>query len=329
MILFWLICAAMLSFALLYILPPALRSETSKAKDEEARRETNIAIYRDQLTELEADLRNGIVSQEQYAQDREDIERNLLADTALAKSKEPVSAAPTVRNRALLFSLANPLVGLTYYLRNKKTTPAPMTPRSTVVGLGVILALVAVILYLALGNPQAISNAANASAPPSGPATSVAPSGERTQAQIEANVAKLAERLKSNPNDAQGWTMLARSYSSMEKFAEASGAYAKATELSPKEADLWAEYAFATAMANGQKLEGRPMEFIDRALKLEPENPKALQLAGTAAFEAKNYDKAVGYWQRVLKQVPPNSEIAETIKSRIEEAKSLAANKQP
>ena len=103
--------------------------------------------------------------------------------------------------------------------------------------------------------------------------------------------------------------MLARSYSSMEKFGEAAGAYAKATELKPNDADLWAEYAFVTAMANGRSLEGKPTELIKRALKVDPENAKALQLAGSAAFQAKDYKKAIDYWQRVLKQVPPDSEV--------------------
>ena len=327
MILFWVICIGLIGVALAFLLPPVLKqSAEPDTQHENARREANIAIYRDQLSELAADLRNGIVSQEQYAQDRDDIERRLLEDATAGQSEKTVPAAPSARSRALLFSLFSPFVGLTYFLRSKNTTPAPSNPRSTAFGLGVVLPLLAVALYYTLGNPQSISNPAIATAAPAAAATAAPPS-DRSQAQIEANVGKLAERLKSNPNDAQGWTMLARSYSSMEKFPEAAGAYAKATELNPKDADLWAEYAFSTAMANGEKLEGRPMEFIDRALKLEPENPKALQLAGTAAFEAKNYDKAIGYWQRVLKQVPPDSEVAQTINSRIEEAKSLAAKK--
>jgi cytochrome c-type biogenesis protein CcmH len=80
-------------------------------------------------------------------------------------------------------------------------------------------------------------------------------------------------------------------------------------------------------MANGRSLQGKPAEFIDRALKVDPENPKALQLAGSAAFETGNYQQAVDYWQRVLKKVPPGSEVAETITSRINEAKALAAGK--
>jgi len=80
-------------------------------------------------------------------------------------------------------------------------------------------------------------------------------------------------------------------------------------------------------MSEGRSLEGKPTEIINRALKVDPENPKVLQLAGSAAFEAKDYKKAVDYWQRVLKKVPPGSEVAEAINSRINEAKTLAASK--
>ena len=291
MILFWVICAAFILIALVFVLPPALqRSTESDRKTEDERRQANIAVYRDQLSELESDLKNGIVSQEQYTQDREEIERRLLEDTKSGTSE-----------------------------RKASTTAA--TARYTAYGIGIAIPLVTVVFYLNVGNPKAIEG------PPPTPIQSATGGGQRTQEQIEANVAALAKRLQSNPSDAQGWTMLARSYSSMGKFSESVGAYTKATELTPKDADLWAEFAFATAMASGRSLEGRPMELIDHALKVDPENLKALQLAGTAAFQAKDYKKAIDYWQRVLKRVPPNSEVSEAIQARIDEAKSLSENK--
>jgi cytochrome c-type biogenesis protein CcmH len=291
-ILFWVICVAMLAVALYYVLPPALQAAASPVTEEAARREANIAIYRDQLSELESDLRNGIVSEDQYGQDRDDIERRLLEDTTTEKTaSKPVAVSAEARKHAYM--------------------------------LGIGLALVAVIFYLRVGNPDSITNAATprtATAPAAAPQTE--PGGERTQAQIEANVTALANRLKSNPSDAQGWTMLARSYNSMGRFGEAAGAYARVTELTPNDADLWAEYAFSVAMASGRKLEGKPMELIEHALKIDPNNPKALELAASGAYEAKNYKKAIDYWQRVLKQVPPDSEVAQAIQSRMEEAKS-------
>lgn len=292
MILFWVICAGLILIALAFVLPTVLqRANESDIAMEDERKQANIAIYRDQLSELEADLRNGIVSEEQYAQDREEIERRLLEDTAVSKSK--------------------------------KSVPAPVIARNTAYLLGIGLPLVAVIFYLNVGSPKSISEPPRVAA--SRPATEQP--AERTPQQIQANVEKLAERLKSNPGDAQGWAMLAKSYNSMEKWPEASGAYAKATELSPNDADLWAEYAFAQAMASGKSLEGKPLELVNRALKVDPQNAKALQLAGSAAFQAKDYKKAIDYWQRILKQVPADSDVAQAINERIKDAKRLEASK--
>jgi cytochrome c-type biogenesis protein CcmH len=288
-ILFWVICVALLAFAVLYVLPPALRTDNAKSKQDDARREANIAIYRDQLSELDTDLRNGIVSQEQYTQDRDDIERRLLEDTASEnKKRKPAQISATTRKHAYLVAVG--------------------------------LALVAVIFYLRVGSPDGVTNAAPNGAPRAAANAPAVQPGERTQAQIEANVAALAKRLQSNPSDAQGWTMLARSYSSLEKYGEAAGAFAKATELTPNDADLWADYAYASAMANGRSLEGKPLELVDRALKIDPDNAKALGLAANAAFEAKNYQKAIDYWQRLLKRVPADSDITQTINERINEA---------
>ena len=287
MIIFWLICAAFILLALAFVLPPALdRSDDGKKDDQDQRKRANINVYRDQLSELEADLKNGIVSQEQYAQDREEIERRLLEDTAGSRPKE----------KAL-----------------------PVNAKGSLYALGLTLPIVAIVFYLIVGTPESITGEAT----PTGPTTSA--SGERTQEQIAANVEALAQRLKENPSDAAGWTMLARSYNNMERFGESAGAYAKATELNPNDSDLWAEYAFVSAMANEKSLQGKPEELIAQALKVDPENAKALQLAGSAAFQAKDYKRAVSYWERVLKRVPPDSDVGQLMAERLNEARILAA----
>jgi len=293
MILFWLFCAGMIAIALAFVLPTLLeRSDETNAEQE--RKEANIAVYRDQLVELKGELQNGLVSPEQFDQDRDEIERRLLEDTTVSK-KKGAGIGSKSRNTAYVIALGIPLVAVVFYLR--------------------------------VGTPQGISKAATVAQPAAQPAAGPMSAGGRSQEQIEANVAKLADRLKANPTDTAGWTMLARSYSSMERYGEAAGAYAKATELEPNNADLWAEYAFATAMAGDHKLTGAPEEMIARALKVDPDNAKALQLAGTAAFDAKDYKKAIEIWQRVLSKVPPGSEVADAITSRIDEAKSLSDRK--
>ncbi len=296
MILFWLVCALLIVIAFAFVLPTALqRNEKSQRAVADERKLANIAIYRDQLSELEADLKNGIVSQEQYAQDRDEIERRLLEDTdgvAPAKSK---GATATV----------------------------PASNRNTAYAIAFGLPLAAVILYFQIGAPDSLTGAPRVESP----SPAAAQTNEPTQEQIEARVAAMAKRLQSNPNDVEGWIMLGRSYRSMERYGEAAGAYAKATELKPDDADLMADYAFVSAMANDQRLAGQPTELINQALKLDPENVKALELAGLAAFQSKNYPKAIEYWQRALKKIPPDSDVTRAIQSRIDEAKTLAGNK--
>ena len=111
MILFWVICAIMILIALAFVLPPALqRSTETNVKSDDERRQANILVYRDQLSELEADLRNGIVSEEQYAQDRDEIERRLLEDTAGVSSKKTAAAPANGRTTAYVLGLGIPFL---------------------------------------------------------------------------------------------------------------------------------------------------------------------------------------------------------------------------
>ena len=112
MILFWVICALLIVIALAFVLPPALqRSETNVVSDDE-RKQANIEVYRDQLSELEADRLNGIVAEDQYAVDRDEIERRLLEDTATTRPKKTTGAAPLTRAIQLTCSASDCLSSL-------------------------------------------------------------------------------------------------------------------------------------------------------------------------------------------------------------------------
>jgi cytochrome c-type biogenesis protein CcmH len=302
MIIFWLVCAIFVAIALAFVLPPLLQTSLQSSNgsgSEASTKEANVDIYRDQLAELEADVTNGIVSREQYQQDRDEIERRMLED---------VSAGEVVT-------------------KEEKKKPRVANGRAPVYAVALGIPLIAVALYIQLGNRAALSGVSAAVRPPSQApfAGGSQPAGQMTEQAIAANVAKLAKRLEQNPGDFQGWIMLGRSYSNLERYGEASNAFAKAAALKPDDADLLSDYAFAMAMANGQRLAGQPLELVNKALKLDPENPKALELAGSAAFEAKNYSQAVSYWQKLLQKTPADSEVTQALTQRINEAKSLAS----
>ena len=136
-------------------------------------------------------------------------------------------------------------------------------------------------------------------------------------------VAGLAQRLQNDPDNVEGWTMLARSYNVLERFEEASQAYARLVKLVPDDAGLFADYADVLAMASNRSLQGEPEKLIERALAIDPKNLKALALAGSAAFERKDYANAVARWQTILALVEPDSEIARSTTGNINQAKSL------
>lgn len=184
----------------------------------------------------------------------------------------------------------------------------------------VVLGL-AVAGYAVTGRPDAVfeSRALAAGAEPAQGAAS-APTPE----QVNEMVARLAERLKDRPDDVQGWTMLARSYMALGRAEEAAQAYRKLLAQRPEDPNVLADLADALAVSGGRTLEGEPARLIERALKLDPEHPKALALAGAHAFDKGDYATAARHWERVAQLAPPDSPMAQQAREGAEEARRLA-----
>ena len=283
----------MILLALWFILPALLQKSN---KDEEIEgREANVLVYRDQNRELDADLKNGLIGETQYQQEKAELERRLLED--VAANPDPFSGAK--RGNTFAYSVA------------------------------LFVPVGAIVFYLFVGNPKGLNPATAPATMPSTSSEQPGPmaQGSMSQQQIAANIDKLADRLKQNPNDAQGWTMLARSYMMQERFSDAASAYEKLTALNANDADAWADYAEALALANGQSLAGKPTEAINRALQINPKHQKALDLSGSAAYQAGDYGKAIEQWQKLLKLLPPGSDELKTITEQISKTKELAAGK--
>ncbi|MBL8488067.1 MAG: c-type cytochrome biogenesis protein CcmI [Rhodocyclaceae bacterium] len=169
---------------------------------------------------------------------------------------------------------------------------------------------IAAALYLHLGTPAAMA--------PQDAGGSHALSAQ----QIQSMVLKLAERLQDNPQDGEGWLMLARSYAVLGRYAESAAAYGRAMSILPPDAVHLADYADTLAMAQGRRLAGDPERVIQRALAADPRNVKALALSGTAAFERRDYARAIGEWEKILALVPADSKVAAGIANSIADARS-------
>ncbi len=279
---FWGAAALLLAGALLFVLPPLLRSEPGDKSAPPTR-----AGSREEIEQLDAELAAGTLLPSQHARALAELQGRLQQEGGGVShaAPQPVSRQAS-RTAALAVSLLVPACAL-----------------------GV---------YALVGKPAALAPVAQAA-----PSKSDAPH-TMSREQMEEMVERLAEKLKAQPNDADGWHMLARSYVAFSRLPEAAQAYDRAAKLAPGDAQVLADYADTLAMVNGKNLEGRPTELISAALRINPNHPKALSLAGTAAFNRGDFPAAAATWRKLLAQVPPGSDAARSVAGSIAQAEAGA-----
>ena len=279
---FWIVVALLLAGALLFVVPPLVRG--SGRKSVASQRDVSLQIHRDQLVDLQRDRAEGLISPEQYESGKREIERRVLEETASLEA----AAAPAQSGRWIgaAVALAVPAIALGFYLK--------------------------------LGNLDGLNPASAVASEQGGQADAHAV----TPQQIEAMVAKLADKLKQDPENTEGWQMLARANVFMQRYDEATRAYAEYTRRVPGDAQALADYADALAMAKGRTLIGEPEGLIAKALAADPNNVKALALAGSVEFDKQAYARAVARWEKILTLVPPESQIAVAMRNGIAEART-------
>jgi len=280
MTLFWILCAALLLVAILFVAVPLWRKSSSN--NDVLRDAANLGILRDQSAELEVDLRNGLLTQEAYEQGTRELQARLLEEVKTAG--QPVKAP---RNPAKVLAIV----------------------------MAVLLPLFTVPVYMKLGNTNAM----------------LSPQEQRAAAgdgiiRTEEGLQDLASELKDNPENPNGWYMLARSYIEMKRYEEGVKAYEELVKLVPDEAQLWANYADVYAMAHGKTLQGPEVaRLLEQALALDPNNITALALTGSVGMERGDYVMALVNWQKLYGFLQPGSPDAQQFKVSIQRARDLLA----
>ncbi|MDX1432649.1 MAG: c-type cytochrome biogenesis protein CcmI [Gammaproteobacteria bacterium] len=266
--LFWLSAGLLLALALALMVPSLLGAR--RRADAGAAGDAAVGVYRTRLAELDEEHRLGMLGASELEQARTELARELLAeDDAAPDAVDP--AAP--RRRRLRSALAVALL-----------VPA-----------------LSLSLYGWLGEPGALGESGRA------------PDDERgephaARAELEAMTARLAERMRAEPDNAEGWLLLARSYMTLDRHAAAAAAYEAAHRLRGDDPVLLADMAQAKALARGDDFLGEPAELLERALALDPDQPKALWLGGFAAAQRGEPALAAARWRRLLEQQPQGSE---------------------
>jgi len=283
MITFWILAAAMVAIALVFLFRP-LRLDSNKSDVD--RTAQNIAITKERLNELKLEFEQNTINEEEYRKTREELEQALLNDVEQPVSEEIKQTASASNNRITRFALMF-------------TVPA-----------------LAVSLYAYLGRAELIDGARQQVA---------APASNRAAklGTIEEMVEKLATKMKDNPDNAEGWFMLGRSYMSLKKYKEAVDALEKTNQLVPNNPVIMLQYADALTMLRGGQIRGKPFELIKRAVEIKPDDPTGLWLLGMGYEEQGEYQKAISYWNLLLPLLKDERSTSE-VKNLIRQAKSKA-----
>ncbi len=249
-----------------------------------------------QRATVERHVANAAIYRDQFADLDADLKRGSISEVKYAEAKGELERRLLDETRADAAPASSSRGG-----------------RAPAVVIALSVPVLAGLLYWKLGAPDAFSPIA----------TPVESAHQLTAGQVEEMVQQLSARLQREPDNVEGWVILARTYYTMRKFPEAAAAYEKLIKLVPDEPDLLADYADALAMSQGRDLSGKPMELVQAALKADPNHWKALAMAGTAAFDRKDYKGAVAYWERLRDSQAPDSPIAKSIAASIDEARKL------
>lgn len=281
----WLVVLLLLLATLLCLIPPLVRRPPARPS---ATADANVrAFYLAQREQLQRDLNNGSLSPAARVRAEEELQRDLLQDLALRQSQ----ALPAGGQRAGIAAACL---------------------------LSVLVPVAAVLLYGKLGNPRAA--AADVAM-----TRSAEPHAEDSGDDMALAINALAQRLRATPDDADGWYTLARSYETLGRYTDAVAAYQQVLRLVPGQPAVLADLADALLSANQGAPDANSIAAVAQALAAQPDQPKALALAGMMALRRGDAAEALAHWERLQALLPPDSEAARQIQSNIAQARGMVA----
>lgn len=273
---------------------------------------SDVQHLRAQIEQLDQLHREGLLSDALHRSSREQLEQSLVAAVLTTRAETILPTATAALPSGI-----------------EASPPRPSSVgRKTWAGVAVFILLAGGAGYAWKGSPSALSRPGPIAAMPAGGLEGGSTAGAQQPAphalgneQMLDMVQTLAKRLAAQPKDPEGWAMLARSYATLGRHDDALPAYARALALSPGDAPLMADYADTLALQQGRSLTGKPLEWVRKALAADPQQPKALLLAGTEAFDRKAYAEAAGFFERAERSAAPGSSLLEQARQALADAR--------
>ncbi len=245
------------------------------------RRDQNIQIAKEQLAELETAFANNEMQRDDYLARRDELEQALYSDAGAEDTIKKEYAKPNIIS-TLFIALLIPAIAFGMYAKYGNSDAAdPETAKTA-----------RKVPMTADGKPD-----------------------------IDAMVSGLRNKLDANPDNAEGWYMLGRSYMALNRYKDAVYAYEQLFKLEPNDAKVMLFLADASSMANKGDISGRPAELIEKSLQLEPNSVTGLWLGGMVASQQKQYAKAIQRWGTLIPLLKKQPEQIVEVRQMIAEAK--------
>ncbi len=260
----WLIVGIMAALVVALLLWPLFQLSGAP----ESRRGFDLAVYRDQLAEVERDLDRGVLTEEQAAAARHEIERRLLGVAEATPPDEAVAAGATSR--------WTPLLAL---------------------GLAVVLPVGGVALYVVMGSPQT----------PSLPFAERPVIEEDAPGDLPRLVEQLARRIAESPEDPRGWRLLGRSYGQLGRYQEAAAAIRQAIAQGEDGAAAWADLGEMLIAANEGVVVPEAAQALAEALKRDPAEPRSRYYSGLVLAQDDRMEQALEVWETLADDGPADA----------------------
>ena len=276
----FLLFAVLTAATIAYILRAVFLRRTSHGA-----REAGIAVYRDQLEELDRDVEKGILPEVEAASARIEISRRLLA----AADADP-----------------------------QETSSSPVRQRR-VVGLGIaaVLPLFVLGVYLSMGSPGLIGQ----------------PYAERLaqpldQLPVEGLVARLEERLKEVPDDAQGWRLIAPVYLKMGRYGDAITAFGTIMQLEGRDAYALAGLGEAITRSGDGLVPPPAQQAFESALGEDPKHARARFYLALSMAQRGDIAEALADWKTLLAEAPEDAPWAAAVAVQVQAAERMLAERE-
>lgn len=297
----WIGFAVMTALALVALVRPLVRARATR--DASA---ADVAVYKDQLAEVERDVASGLLSAQEAEAARVEIARRLLSVAEGAGATSGNGSGPAVSDGLREGAAAD--------------QAGQALSRTTAMALLVGVPLASIGLYAGFGSPFQ-ADAPLAARDTRQPIRQAGPG----QPSIQSMIARVEARLRANPDDARGWAVIAPIYMRLRRFADAASAYKRLMALkgeTPPRLSAWAE---ARVLGAGGRVSDEVMAAFERIAKAEPKHMRARFWLAVAAEQRGQRAKAIAGYEALVAGAPENAAWLAPVKRQLARLRAASA----